>query len=69
MRIASAPRCWRRAPRFRPPSPTNFTEAVGDLYTSSLIALGVLLFLITFVVISAARLMLQRMDRKALGSV
>jgi phosphate transport system permease protein len=45
----------------------EFTEAVGDLYTSSLIALGVLLFLITFVVISAARLMLRRMDR--LGSV
>ncbi len=47
----------------------EFTEAVGDLYTSSLIALGVLLFLITFVVISAARLMLRRLDRKALGSV
>ena len=48
---------------------SEFTEAVGDLYTSSLIALGVLLFLITFVVISAARLMLRRMDRKALTSV
>ena len=47
----------------------EFTEAVGDLYTSSLIALGVLLFLITFVVISAARLMLRRLDRKALTSV
>ena len=47
----------------------EFTEAVGDLYTSSLIALGVLLFLITFVVISAARLMLRRLDRRALGSV
>jgi phosphate transport system permease protein len=47
----------------------EFTEAVGDLYTSSLIALGVLLFLITFVVIGAARLMLRRMDRRALGSV
>ena len=47
----------------------EFTEAVGDMYTSSLIALGVLLFLITFVVISAARLMLRRLDRKALGSV
>jgi phosphate transport system permease protein len=46
----------------------EFTEAVGDLYTSSLIALGVLLFLITFVVISAARLMLRRLDRKALSS-
>jgi len=47
----------------------EFTEAVGDLYTSSLIALGVLLFLITFVVISAARLMLRRLDRRALASV
>jgi len=46
----------------------EFTEAVGDLYTSSLIALGVLLFLITFVVIGAARLMLRRLDRKALSS-
>ncbi|HEY4340550.1 MAG TPA: phosphate ABC transporter permease subunit PstC [Steroidobacteraceae bacterium] len=47
----------------------EFTEATGDLYNSSLIALGVLLFVITFVVISAARLMLRRLDRKALGSV
>jgi len=47
----------------------EFTEAVGDLYTSSLIALGVLLFLITFVVIAAARLMLLRLNRKALSSV
>ena len=31
----------------------EFTEAVGDLYTSSLIALGLLLFLITFSVIAA----------------
>ncbi len=47
----------------------EFTEATGDLYSSSLIALGVLLFLITFVVIGAARLMLRRLDRKALASV
>jgi phosphate transport system permease protein len=47
----------------------EFTEAVGDLYTSSLVALGVLLFLITFVVIAAARLMLLRLNRKALSSV
>lgn len=46
----------------------EFTEAVGDMYTSALIALGVLLFLITFVVIAAARLMLQRLDRKALSA-
>jgi phosphate transport system permease protein len=47
----------------------EFTEAVGDLYTSSLIALGVLLFVITFVVIAIARLMLMRLNRKALSSV
>jgi phosphate transport system permease protein len=41
----------------------EFTEAVGDLYTSSLVALGALLFLITFSVIAAARFMLLRLDR------
>ena len=47
----------------------EFTEAVGDLYTSSLIALGLLLFLITFSVIAAAQAMLRRLDRRALSSV
>ena len=47
----------------------EFTEAVGDLYTSALIALGVLLFLITFTVIAAARFMLLRLERRALSSV
>jgi phosphate transport system permease protein len=47
----------------------EFNESLGDLYTSSLIALGVLLFFITFTVIAAARLMLQRLDRRALSSV
>lgn len=47
----------------------EFTEAVGDLYTSSLVALGTLLFLITFSVIAAARFMLLRLDRRALSSV
>lgn len=46
----------------------EFTEAVGDLYTSSLVALGVLLFLITFAVIAAARFMLLRLDRRALST-
>lgn len=41
----------------------EFTEAVGDLYTSSLIALGLLLFLITFTVIAAAQAMLRRLER------
>ena len=43
----------------------EFTEAVGDLYTSSLIALGLILFIITFIVLSFARLMLIRLERKA----
>jgi phosphate transport system permease protein len=46
----------------------EFTEAVGDLYTSSLIALGLLLFLITFSVIAAAQAMLRRLERRALSS-
>ena len=33
----------------------EFTEAVGDLYTSSLIALGLILFVITFIVLACAR--------------
>jgi phosphate transport system permease protein len=47
----------------------EFTEAVGDLYTSSLVALGALLFFITFSVIAAARFMLLRLERRALSSV
>ena len=43
----------------------EFTEAVGDLYTSSLIALGLILFMITFVVLAIARIMLMRLEIKA----
>jgi phosphate transport system permease protein len=43
----------------------EFTEAVGDLYTSSLVALGLILFIITFIVLAAARLMLMRIEKKA----
>ena len=45
----------------------EFTEAVGDLYTSSLIALGLLLFLITFTVIAVAQAMLRRLERRVNG--
>ncbi|MFO1036830.1 MAG: phosphate ABC transporter permease subunit PstC [Geminicoccaceae bacterium] len=45
----------------------EFTEAVGDLYVGSLIALGLILFLITFCVLAASRLMLARLA-KAQGS-
>jgi len=39
----------------------EFTEAVGQMYTSSLIALGLILFLITFIVLALARLLLMRL--------
>jgi phosphate transport system permease protein len=42
----------------------EFTEAVGDLYTSALISLGLILFVITFIVLAAARYMLLRMERR-----
>src|SRR5579872_1598082 len=42
----------------------EFTEAVSDLYTSSLIELGLILFVITFFVLVGARLMLLRLDKK-----
>jgi phosphate transport system permease protein len=42
----------------------EFTEAVGDLYTSSLIALGLILFVITFLVLAAARYLLLRLERR-----
>ena len=38
----------------------EFTEAVGDLYTSSLIALGLILFVITFIVLALARVLIGR---------
>ncbi len=42
----------------------EFTEAVGDLYTSSLIELGLILFFITFVVLSMARFLLYRLAKR-----
>jgi phosphate transport system permease protein len=42
----------------------EFTEAVGDLYTSALIALGLILFVITFIVLALARYMLMRIERR-----
>ena len=41
----------------------EFTEADTELYRSSLIALAFLLFVVTFIVLSAARLMLMRLGR------
>lgn len=41
----------------------EFTEAVGDLYLSALIELGLILFLITFVVLAFSKLLLMRLSR------
>jgi phosphate transport system permease protein len=41
----------------------EFTEADTDLYRSSLIALAFLLFVVTFIVLTAAKLMLMRIGR------
>jgi len=43
----------------------EFTEASRGLYTSSLITLGLILFIITFFVLAAAKYMLIRMQRQA----
>jgi phosphate transport system permease protein len=45
----------------------EFTEATTDLYKSSLLALGLILFLITFVVLVFAKLLLLRLERGAGG--
>jgi phosphate transport system permease protein len=45
----------------------EFNEAVGDLYISSLIALGLILFFITFTVLALAKVMLIRMQKHAGG--
>jgi phosphate transport system permease protein len=45
----------------------EFTEAVGDLYTSALIALGLILFVITFIVLAIARLLLLRLNARVGG--
>ncbi|MFM9914090.1 MAG: phosphate ABC transporter permease subunit PstC [Methylophilaceae bacterium] len=42
----------------------EFTEAVGDIYTSSLITLGLLLFVITVIVLSFAKLLLIQLAKK-----
>jgi len=42
----------------------EFTEAVGDLYTSSLIELGLILFLITSIVLALSKLLLLRLARQ-----
>jgi phosphate transport system permease protein len=41
----------------------EFTEAVGDLYASALIELGLILFLITTIVLACSKLLLLRLAR------
>jgi len=42
----------------------EFNEAVGELYTSALIELGLILFFITFVVLTLARFMLYKLAKR-----
>ena len=41
----------------------EFTEATSELYIAALIELGLILFVITFIVLSCAQLMLRRMEK------
>ncbi len=41
----------------------EFTEAVGEVHTGALIELGLLLFLITFIVLALSKLLLLRLQR------
>lgn len=43
----------------------EFAEATGGLYQSAMIALGLVLFLLTFLVLAVARLLLARLEAKA----
>ena len=42
----------------------EFNEATGEIYTASLIALGLILFVITLIVLAIARYMLMRIERR-----
>jgi len=43
----------------------EFTEAVGEMHSSSLIALGLVLFIITFIVLTLAKLLLMSLEQRA----
>jgi len=43
----------------------EFTEATSEIYTSSLISLGLILFFITFVVLACAQLMLRQLEKQS----
>jgi phosphate transport system permease protein len=46
----------------------EFTEATADIYLSSLIELGLILFLVTFVVNAMARVLVWRVTRRTAGA-
>lgn len=46
----------------------EFTEATADIYLSALVELGLILFLVTFVVNAIARLLVWRVTRRSLGA-
>jgi phosphate transport system permease protein len=45
----------------------EFAEALGDLYVSSLVAIGLVLFFITFIVLAVAQLMLRSLEARSGG--
>ena len=55
-----------RCPATRSPrrSPTNSPKPIRQMYRSSLIALGFVLFVLTFIVLAIARLMLRQLARR-----
>jgi phosphate transport system permease protein len=46
----------------------EFTEATADIYLSSLVELGLILFLVTFVVNAIARILVWRVTRRSVGA-
>jgi len=46
----------------------EFTEATADIYLSSLVELGLILFLVTFIVNAIARLLVWRVTRQTAGA-
>lgn len=46
----------------------EFTEAIGPLYSASLVELGLILFVITFFVLAIAKAMMMRLERQYSGA-
>jgi phosphate transport system permease protein len=42
----------------------EFTEADGELYTSALIELGLILFFITFIVLAGSKILLAQLKKR-----